>query len=86
MVRPPSRPPVGWLVAVAVLAQFTVLGVIAASVATALIVVVVMPSEPVWITLLVVMSLTCTAVSLRRFAPQWYAWLLGRLSQRPRSN
>lgn len=73
-----ARPPVGWLVALGVLANFVFRGVVAAGIITALIVASVHPSRPIWILTLIVLTIIVSLIELRRGAPQWFAWLVGR--------
>jgi hypothetical protein len=86
MVRRRPRPPVGWLVAAAVLGWYAIPSVLAAGILTALVAAVFQPSELVWMTLFVTLSVAFALLGLRQYAPQWYAWLLGRLPHRPYSN
>lgn len=73
-----SRPSVGWFVAIGVLANFVFRGVVAAGIITALIVVVIHPPTAVWIVLLIALTIAVSLIELRREAPQWFAWLVGR--------
>lgn len=75
------RPPVGWLVTFAVLTNFVFRGVVAAGIVTALIVAFVRPSHPIWILMLIALTIFASLVELRRSAPQWFAWLIGRTLQ-----
>ena len=86
MVRRRPRPPVGWLVAVAVLGWYAIPSVLTAGILTALVVAVFQPSELVWMTLFLTLSVAFVLLGLRQYAPQWYAWLLGRLPHRPYSS
>gem|GEM_PF-6873067 len=76
-----SRPPVGWLVAIGVLMSFVFRGVVAAGISTALIVEFIHPPRPVWVLSLIALTIVVSLVELRRYAPQWFAWLSGRTFQ-----
>lgn len=76
-----SRPSVGWLVTVGVLANFIFRGVVAAGISTALIVAVIHPPTAVWIVLLIALTIAVSLIELRREAPQWFAWLVGRAAR-----
>jgi len=86
VVRRVCRPGVGWLVAISVIGMYAFVSVLAAGFLTAAIVAVLQPAKPIWMILLVTLSVTFTAVGLRRYSPRWYAWLLGRRAQRPDPN
>ena len=79
------RPGVGWLVAIAVLAWFLLLGAGAAGVVTALVALTIHPAGVVWIPLLAILALFFDAVLMREFAPAWFAWLAGRPRPRPKT-
>jgi len=83
MLRRPSRPPVGWLVAISVVGCYVFVAVLAAGFLTAAVVAILQPAKPIWIALLIALSLTFTLVGLRQYSPQWYAWLRGRTPHRP---
>ena len=76
-----SRPPVGWIVAVGVLANFLFRGVVAAGISTALIVEFIHPPRPVWIFFLIALTIAVSLIELRREAPQWFAWLVARAAR-----
>jgi hypothetical protein len=75
------RPLVGWLVAVGVLASFIVRGVVVAGIITALIVAFMHPSHPIWILMLIALTIFLSLIELYRSAPQWFAWLVGHQPQ-----
>ncbi len=84
MVRRRPRPPVGWIVTVGVLGYYVMRAVLGAGILTALIVVVVHLSGAVWILLFIALIVVLGLFDLRYNAPQWFAWLCGRLPQRRR--
>ena len=75
------RPPVGWLIAVGVLASFILSGVVVAGIITALIVAFMHPPHPISILMLIALTIFLSLVALYRNAPQWFAWLVGRQPQ-----
>ncbi|HTB49602.1 MAG TPA: hypothetical protein VK701_01370 [Solirubrobacteraceae bacterium] len=75
------RPPVGWFVAVGVLASFVLRGVVVAGIITALIVAFMHPPHPISILTLIALTIFLSLVELYRSAPQWFAWLVGRQPQ-----
>lgn len=75
------RPPVGWLIAVGVLASFILSGVVVAGIITALMVTSVHPPHSIWILMLIALTISVSLVELRRSAPQWFAWLIGHTRQ-----
>jgi sulfite exporter TauE/SafE len=77
--RARARPPAGWIVAVGVLASFALRGAFLGGIATALTVVALHPSATVSIVFFLILMVALGLVELRRNAPQWFAWLLGRM-------
>jgi hypothetical protein len=75
------RPPVGWLIAVGVLASFILIGVVVAGIITALIVAFMHPPHPISILMLIALTIFLSLVALYRSAPQRFAWLVGRQPQ-----
>jgi hypothetical protein len=75
------RPPVGWLIAVGVLASFILRGVVVAGIITALIVAFMHPPHPISILMLIALTIFLSLVALYRSAPQWFAWLVTRQPQ-----
>jgi hypothetical protein len=74
---------VGWLVAISVVSCYAFVAVLGAGLLTAAVVAVLQPAEPIWVALLVALSLTFMLLGVRQYSPQWYAWLRGRAPQRP---
>ena len=86
MMRRRPRPPVGWIVTASVLGYYVLRAALGAGIITALTVVALHPSGAVWIPLFITLTGMLGLLDLRHNAPQWFAWLRGRLPQRPESN
>jgi len=79
MARGRPRPEVGWLIAVSVFGVYVLFcGVLPAGILTAVMVVILNPTTPIWMAVWIALTLALTLLALRRFSPDWYGWLLGR--------
>jgi hypothetical protein len=63
------------------LASFIFRGVVAAGIITALMIASVHLPGPIWILMLIALTIFVSLVELRCSAPQWFAWIIGRTPQ-----